>query len=285
MLKPYSRRGFMQTILVWTGTVLLAFGYADTGCAARDAEEPPRILIIGATAKSSKQIIQQALDRGYEVVGLARRPNAVTMQHERFSVVKGDVYELETLEAAMTGREVVISMIAPRFDPDKEIGKVDLFTVGTSNILMAMKNKGNTRILVASSLAVEEEVPESKPSGDNMGRMWIWNARYLYKDMADMEEIVCNSGLEHVILRPPFLVEEPMQNDLKLSVNSHSPKGRILAYADFAKFVLDQVESDDYLGKFVGLYSDRQLKWGDNVDFEKLAEETRALKALEQAND
>ena len=270
---PYSRRGL--------GLVFLSLICAATALAGN---VKPSILIIGATAKSSKQIIGQALDRGYEVVGLARRPEAVTIQHERLKVVKGDVYELATLEAAMTGREVVISMIAPRFDPDEPIGKVDLFTVGTANILEAMKRKGNGRFLVASSLAVEEEIPENEPSGDNLGRMWIWNARFLYQDMANMETMVRESGVDYVIFRPPFLVEEPMQDDIKISVGKNSPKGRILAYADFARFVLDQVESNEHISQVVGLYSDRQLQWGENVDFEELAEEARASKALEETN-
>lgn len=281
MLNSYSQRGFVVSFFVCAVVGFLAYSSVPPSFAASGASSPTRILVIGATAKSSKQIIQQALDRGFEVVGLARRPEAVTIRHERLSVVKGDVYEVETLEAAMTGNEIVISMIAPRFDPEKEIGKVDLFTVGTTNILSAMKKKGNSRFLVASSLAVEEELPEKEPTGENMGRMWIWNARFLYKDMADMEALVESSGLEYVIFRPPFLVEEPMQNDLKVSVNEHSPKGRILAYADFAKFVLDQVESNDHTGHVVGLFSERKLKWGENVDFEQLAKEAKELKAAE----
>lgn len=273
MNRSYSRRGL--------GLILLFLIGAGTLSAADDR---PRILIIGATAKSSKQIISQALERGYDVVGLARRPEAVSVEHERFRVVKGDVYELATLEAAMTGREVVISMIAPRFSPDEEIGEVDLFTVGTGNIIEAMKRQGNRRFLVASSLAVEEDVPDTKPTGDNMGRMWVWNARFLYRDMANMETMVRESGLDYVVFRPPFLVEEAMQDDIKISVGKHSPKGRILAYADFARFVLDQVESGEHIGQVVGLYSDRKLQWGENVDFETLAEEARASKALEETN-
>ena len=99
-----------------------------------------------------------------------------------------------------------------------------------------------------------------------------------------METMVRESGLEYVIFRPPFLIEEPMQDDIKISIGKDSPKGRILAYADFARFVLDQVELNAHIGQVVGLYSDRKLQWGENVDFEELAEGARASKALEEAN-
>ena len=81
--------------------------------------------------------------------------------------------------------------------------------------------------------------------------------------------------LDYVILRPPFLVEEPARGDLNLAVNADSPKGTMATYADFASFVLDQVEGDDYLNATVGITTDRQLQWGENVDFEKLAEQAK----------
>ena len=203
--------------------------------------------------------------------------------HERLTIVRGDVYEVDSLIAAMRGDEVVISMVGPRVDPMKEVEFMDLYTVGTANIMNAMREVGAERLLVASSLAVEHELPTTKPAGDDLGTMWIWNARKLYQDMADMETLVRDSGLDYVILRPPFLVEESARGDLKVAVNTDSPKQRMLTFADFAAFVLDQVKGDQYLNTTVGLYSDRQLEWGQNADFEQLAEQSK--KAREAAAD
>lgn len=251
-----------------------------TGLLAALAPAPAaeRVLVIGATSRSAAQIIPQALQRGYEVTALARRPAAVEFEHERLTVVRGDVYEVDSLIAAMRGDEVVISMVGPRVDPMKEVEFMDLYTIGTSNIMQAMREVGDTRLLVASSLAVEHELPTEKPAGKDLGSMWIWNARRLYRDMADMEQLVRDSGLNYVILRPPFLVEEPARNDLNIAVNQHSPKGTMATYADFASFVLDQVEGDKYLNTTVGITTDRQLKWGKNADFEDLAKQSEQLR-------
>ena len=75
------------------------------------------IVVIGATAKSSTEIIRQALAAGYTVTGVARHPEDVTLKDAHLKVLKGDVYDLTSLEAAMTGTEVVISMVGPRIDP------------------------------------------------------------------------------------------------------------------------------------------------------------------------
>ena len=257
---------------------LLALGMTlNAGPVTADAA-PPGIVVIGATAKSSTEIITQALAAGYTVTGVARRPEDVALKDPHLKILKGDVYDLASLEAAMTGAEVVVSMVGPRIDPTSTAetpATFDLFTVGTANIIAAMKKKGNRRLLVASSLGVEDEFPLVKPAPGDFRLNWLWKSRYLYQNMEDMEGLVRASGLEYVIFRPPFLVEEPARKNFKLAVNTTSPKGTMLSYADFAAFVLEQARSDKYLGASVGLHTDQQLQFGKNADFEKLAKEAK----------
>jgi len=258
-------------------TILALAALALPGPAAAGASAPG-LVVIGATAKSSTEIIRQALAAGYTVTGVARHPEDVTLQDPHLKVLKGDVYDLASLEAAMTGTEVVVSMVGPRVDPTNTAetpATFDLFTTGTTNIIAAMKKKGNRRLLVASSLGVEDEFPTVKPAPGDFRLNWLWKSRYLYKNMLDMEGVVRASGLEYVIFRPPFLVEEPAHKDYHLSVNTNSPKGTMMSYADLGAFVLEQAKSDQYLGTSVGMYTDRQLKFGENADFKKLAKEAK----------
>jgi len=262
-----------SVLAVSIGMALLLFH----GPAGAEATQPG-LVVIGATAKSSTQIIGKALKAGYRVTGIARHPEDVTLRDEHLQVLKGDVYDQASLEAAMTGTEVVISMVSPRVDPTDTAEtppSFDLFTTGTGNIIAAMKKKGNRRLLVASSLGVEDEFPTVKPAPGDFRLGWLWKSRYLYKNMKDMEGLVRASGLEFVIFRPPFLVEEPALNDYHLSIDADSPKGTMMSYEDFGAFVLAQASTDEHLGHTVGLYTDRQLKFGENADFEKLAKEAK----------
>jgi uncharacterized protein YbjT (DUF2867 family) len=242
------------------------------------ADTRPGLVVIGATANSSTEIISQALAAGYAVTGVARRPADMTLSDPHLKVVAGDVYDQASLEAAMTGTEVVISMVGPRVDPASTAETpptFDLFTTGTANIMAAMKKKGNRRLLVASSLGVEDEFPTVAPAPGDFRLGWLWKSRYLYKNMKDMEGLVRASGLDYVIFRPPFLADEPARNDYHLSMDTSSPKGSMMTYADFGAFVLAQAASAEHLGHTVGLYTDRQLKFGENADFEKLAKEAK----------
>ena len=83
-----------------------------------------KIVIIGATARTANYMIPQALWRGHEVVAVARRPYRVRHKpHPRLTIVKGDVYEQASIEAALSGDgdEIVISVYGPRVDPTIEI--------------------------------------------------------------------------------------------------------------------------------------------------------------------
>ena len=249
--------------------VILTVG--GTASSAVPAER--KLVVIGATAKSSQEIIWQALAAGYQVTGIARNPAQVELRHERLRMLQGDVYDANSIAAALDGDEVVVSMVGPRVDPTKEVASMDLFTKGTANIIAAMKKKGNKRLLVASSLGVENQskVPREKPAATDPSVMWLWNSRLLYADMKAMEDLVRTSGLEYVIFRPGFIVEQPARHDLQFSIDQESPKGRMVTYADFAEFVLDQADGRKYLGKTVGIFSDRELKFGVTADFAQLS--------------
>ncbi len=240
---------------------------------AQAAAPAKKLVVIGATAKSSQELIWQALAAGYQVTGVARNPTQIELRHERLRILQGDVYDANSMAAALDGDETVISMVGPRVDPTREVTSMDLFTKGTANIIAAMKKKGNRRLLVASSLGVENQskIPRDKPLANDPSVMWLWNSRLLYADMKAMEDLVRASGLEYVIFRPGFIIEQPARRDLQFAVNQESPKGRMITYADFAEFVLEQVDGRKYIGKTVGIYSDRELKFGVTADFAALS--------------
>jgi uncharacterized protein YbjT (DUF2867 family) len=247
------------------------------------AAAPRRIVVIGATAQSAPEIIRQALAQGRKVTALARRPEAVTgAGHPNLRIVQGDVREPATIAAALDGDEVVISLIGPRVDPRVELAAMDLYTVGTANIAAAMKAKGNRKLMVTSSIGAEHVVTE-KPAGTDLRAMWLWNGRKLYADMAAMERMMPGLGLTYLILRPGFMVDQAPPHTLKIAVDNTAPKGAgpIITFADFAGFVLAQVDSDAYDGKAVSIYSDLQSDWGKNLDFEAMLKMREASGPME----
>jgi nucleoside-diphosphate-sugar epimerase len=174
--------------------------------------------------------------------------------------VKGDARDADSLARALDGDEVVICMIGyptPK-DPMQEVGPVDLYTVMARNLIAAMQARGNTRLIIASSTGVETSVGRdvTAPASQNPTDKWRFNARYLYADMADMEAMLLDSVLDTIILRPGFMVEEPARDNLLISTDGDTPPARVITYEDFAAFVLAQIDSDEFVGRPVGVYSD-----------------------------
>jgi putative NADH-flavin reductase len=248
-----------------------------------------KIVIIGATARTANYMIPQALWRGHEVVAFARRPQRVRHKpHPRLTIVKGDVYDQPSIEAALSGngKEVVISVYGPRVDPTVEIPETDLMSAGTTNIINAMKAKGNRRLFVTTSTAMQEVVKRGykadtpKPEGiSGASGLWFYNLRGPYNDMLKMEGIVKESGLDFIIFRPAQLMEEPPRGNLLLTVNTETPNRRIIMYPDFAAIILDQLASDKHLGDTIGVYSETTMDQVENVDFESAVKKLKAIKA------
>ena len=270
-LRVFARRCAARlSPISWVLCLIIGSGLQLQAAEAAEARAAS-IAVIGASAHSSREIIWQALASGLRVTAITRDPSKFELRHERLTVLKGDAYDSDSIAAALNGDEVVISMIGPRVDPTKEVASMDLYSVGTGNIVKAMRSKGNKRLLVASSIGVENPFPETRPAGSDPSVLWLWNSRRLYADMKQMEDNVRSSGLEYVIFRPAFMLDEPPRHDLKLSVNSDSPKGRMITFADFGELVLTQVAGERYVGKTVGVYADRELRWGKTADFAKLS--------------
>lgn len=250
-----ERRTFVKRTLALT-----ALSAAPWRLRAAGHEDKPVIALFGATARSGREIIRQGLQRGHTIKGFARTPSKLGMEHENLTLYKGDIYERDTIDPVLEGHEVVVSMIgvpAPE-DPSAEIGPVDIYTVMGEHLIAAMKEKGNTRLIMASSTGVEHrmDVNAPRPPPGDLTERWRWLARQLYDDMWKMEEMIAMSGLDYMLLRPGFMVEEPARNDMKFNTTGDTPGARVITYEDFATFILDNLDGGDYWNMALGMYSD-----------------------------
>ena len=92
-----------------------------------------KLAIFGATGRAGKILVAQALEAGYEVAAFARTPSKLGIEHERLSVVQGDIQEAESVASAISGTGAVLSVLGPTSnEPTYEVSK------GMANILAAM---------------------------------------------------------------------------------------------------------------------------------------------------
>ena len=85
------------------GSVVLLL--TSTGGRADDALD---IVIYGATGEVGSHVVTEALDRGHRVTAVSRNPAKVELQHEKLSVVKGDLLDSASVAGIVAGKDVVV---------------------------------------------------------------------------------------------------------------------------------------------------------------------------------
>jgi uncharacterized protein YbjT (DUF2867 family) len=148
-----------------------------------------RILVTGGTGFVGPKIVHALRARNLDVRALARRPES----QERLTswgatVVRGDVTDPTSLEAAVAGCTHVVHLVAIIKGRPADFHNV--MTVGTQNVVAAAKNAGVERFVLMSALGTSPETAADVP--------------YFAAKLA-MEREVAGSGLEHVVFRPCFV--------------------------------------------------------------------------------
>jgi uncharacterized protein YbjT (DUF2867 family) len=235
--------------------LVLSVGLARAGHRGRTARtarapghRPTRILIVGATGGTGRQLVAQALARGYTVTALARDPSRLPVVHPQLTVMQGDVLDDSSIEAAVRGQEAVISALGHRryFYPTR------ILSQGTRAILRAMERHGAARFVCETSLGI----------GDSIGRMGLYYTFFViplilpfyFWDKTRQERAIAQSNADWVIVRPGVLTSGAGRGRSRHGrhVGSFLWTARI-SRADVAGFMLDQLESDAYLGTAPGV--------------------------------
>jgi len=208
-----------------------------------------KVAIFGATGGTGWLLVHKALKRGHEVTAVARNPAAIPLSRERLRVVKGDVLDPATLDAAVEGQDAVVTSIAVKRKDERK--PTTLFSEGHRNVISAMKRQGVRRLVCISAGAVEPDPALGIVFGRIVRPLLFKN---MYADMSRMEGEVRSSGLDWVILRPSMLTDRPGTGRYVLGVD-RIPKGWRVPREDVADFALDQLDDDRYLGRHVAMTS------------------------------
>jgi putative NADH-flavin reductase len=203
---------------------------------------PTRLLIVGATGGTGRQLVARALERGLTVTALVRDPARLKVSHPELAIVQGNVLDQGSLDAAMRGQEAVISALGHKrfFYPTR------ILSDGTRNILRAMEAHGVPRFVCETSLGI----------GDSAGRLGLYYTLFTipvvlpfyYWDKTRQERLIAGSSVEWIIVRPGLLTNAEKRGRYRhgFDVGSFLWTVRI-SRADVADFMLDQLESDAYL--------------------------------------
>ncbi|MFE9578391.1 NAD(P)-dependent oxidoreductase [Nocardia sp. NPDC006044] len=211
-----------------------------------------RITVFGANGPTGRLLTGQALAAGHAVTAVTRRPESFPVQHDRVEVVGADVFDAGAVEAAVVGRDAVLSTLGAPAGR----GPITTYSLGTANVVAAMRRHGVRRLGVVSSAGVDPR--PYADAGFLFNRVFLPYltrvlGKTLYEDMGRMETLVRASDLEWTIVRPGALYHLPSVS--AYSVVEGRADGMYTARADLAACLLGLVADDRYLRTTVEIVS------------------------------
>ena len=76
-----------------------------------------KLVLFGAGGQVAQRIAREALDRGHDVIGVARSAKSVRSDNERMIIVEGDATDADSVARASKGADVIINALSPRPSP------------------------------------------------------------------------------------------------------------------------------------------------------------------------
>ena len=202
-----------------------------------------KVLVIGATGGTGKEIVRQAQAAGHEVTTLVRSEADNAPPGVR--KVVGDARDVAALRQAVAGQDAVADSLGSAMSgPFKE---VTLFSDSTKALIEAMKSEGVRRLVCITGIGAGDSRGHGGFLYDHLVQPVL--LRGVYADKDRQEELIRASGLDWVIVRPAMLADGPAVGGTRALTDLAGFHGGFITRADTAAFVVAQLAADQWLHK------------------------------------
>ncbi len=205
-----------------------------------------KLIIFGATGTVGKELVKQALQKGYHVTAFVRNPEK--LQNEKnphLNIYKGNVLNVSEVEDALKDQDVVLCALG-----DGRAGKVR--ALGTKNILEAMNKSGQKRLICQTTLGMGESYGNLNFTWKHI--MFGFLLKKAFLDHQFQEQYILQSNLEFTIVRPSALTDGGITNKYKIGFDGNFKKLSLkISRSDVADFMLQQLAATNYSRKAVSI--------------------------------
>jgi putative NADH-flavin reductase len=219
-----------------------------------------KLTIFAATGGIGRHALEQAIAAGHDVTAVVRNPNKLSSGQVRVITADLAAADPAVLESAVAGADAVLSGLGPRSTSDAGIA-----SRGTQAIVRAMQATGVRRIVVVSAAPISTVPSPARPKpprhdpGDGffMRHLFSHVAKTLfrehYADLALMEDILRDSGLDWTVVRPPWLTDKPVTGSYRVADGRNLRGGWSVSRADVAQLMLRVLEQPGTNKQAIGI--------------------------------
>ena len=210
-----------------------------------------KILILGATGRTGKYLLNEALARGYDVSVLVRDTSKMSVQSEELTVFEGTPTDKDSLKKAAQDCEAILSALNISRTSDFPWAKLrtptDFLSQTMRNIIEVSRKEQVKRIIVTTAWGV----------GETRGEIPGWfrwliensNIRYPYEDHEKQENLLKETELDWTVVRPVGLTNSLKEREITVSFANQPRPKLTVSRLNAAKFMLDALENHSFIRK------------------------------------
>ena len=208
-----------------------------------------RICIVGASGKLGRYMVQHALDRGYEVVGVCREQSVAKLEHvkDRITVIPGATNDREVIKRAVSGCHGVLVVLAP--------WGIQQYSSGTAQAVLDF-SEPDARLIVSCGWHISRDGKDiySWKLKAFVKIFGILGRFFRFVELDDQVEAcrrVFESETRWTVVRGSDLEEGDNQGLPVWSEHVGDPilESNLTRRIDFALFMVEALENDDLIHK------------------------------------
>jgi uncharacterized protein len=205
------------------------------------------VTIFGATGMVGKQLVQQALFKGFTVKAFGRNVfTELNMDEKNLELIKGALFDEGDVKNAIKGSDAVLSCIGGDFAGDDKTR-----SLGMKNIVAQMEKVGVNRIVAVGGLGVlqaneEQIIMDTKEFPKEYLAVSIEHKKAF--------DYLQNSSLSWTFVCPPMIVNEPPTGNFS-TLKDYPPTANNfnISAGDLALFMLSELDRNDFIKTRVGI--------------------------------
>ncbi|MBV8673147.1 MAG: NAD(P)H-binding protein [Acidobacteriaceae bacterium] len=201
-----------------------------------------KVLIFGASGRTGRELVRQAIEAGHDVTAFVRNPAAFTAT-EHLRIAAGDAHDPAAVNIAMIEQEAVLSALGGTISDE------DLLPRSMENILAAMKRHSVPRLIVLGAAgAVESTLRRMPPLSHMIFRVFMGTLlKKPFKSQRAMQQLIRASDTDWTIVQPPRLVNDATIGRIRVDTDALPEKGFRISRAALASFMVAQLKSTEWV--------------------------------------
>lgn len=210
-----------------------------------------RLLLLGATGRTGKMLVKEALKKGFKLNCLVRNSDNVNIKNDDLKVFEGSPESISDLKKAVHECDIIISVLNISRKSDFPWAKLrtpkTFLSTVMSSIIQIAEEHSIKRVITCSAWGVFE-------TKNDLPKWFNWfiensNIGVAYRDHERQEELLKKSNIPWTIVRPSGLINLKKEQKIIESYKNLPRPKLTISRLSVAKYIINSLEHDQLIGK------------------------------------